>query len=94
MKSFTFRGACGLLPLLLMAQELSLTAAAAGQWFTIVLRDITTYCNRRHRLWGSLLQQKNSNLHNVNKICGPCVCIIRSHALVEGDVYEQLLVCV
>ena len=31
MKSLTFRGACGLLPLLLMAQELSLTAAAARQ---------------------------------------------------------------
>ena len=29
MKSFTFRGACPLLPVLLMAHELSLTAAAA-----------------------------------------------------------------
>ena len=95
MKSFTLRGACPLLPVLLMAHELSLTAAAAqdpcGKDLKVQQPD------------ASLPGTKRSSDHHAQdgrRIPPSCHSWPMSmqgkqeRTLIEGYMYEQLLICV
>lgn len=95
MKSFTFRGACPLLPVLLMAHELSLTAAAArnphGKDLKVQKSDTSTPAT-----------QGSSDQHAQDGKRIPPSCLShpmsmqgkQDRTLIEGYVYEQLLICV
>ncbi len=75
MNSFTFRGACGLLPLLLMAQELSLTAAAAGQSIRkLYVKTLPCIMQQEAQALGEHLQQKESKLHTA-QACLYAICL-------------------